>query len=53
MSEFYRIDASDLRHIEKVMTRLYREDTLSGNEQRDLAHVLYAILDTTRQQRID
>lgn len=47
--ETVEIFKSDLAKIQEVMTRLYKEDRLTGDEMRDLAQKLQAVLDITRE----
>ena len=51
-SEFFAIDAKQLEALEIVTRRLYTEDRLTGDEMRNLAHVLEAIVRVVKQMPI-
>jgi hypothetical protein len=41
----YAFEAGDMRLLEEVKTRLYEDKPLSGDQRRDLANTLDAVLD--------
>lgn len=43
-SAVYVLEAPQMRILEQVMSRLYENKPLNGDQRRDLANTLYAIL---------
>jgi hypothetical protein len=45
MTRVNHIDDADLATLRNILLRLYDATTLSADERRDVAHILYLILD--------
>jgi hypothetical protein len=49
MSKYFLIDEDQVARLERLMKRLYTENRMNGDEMRDAAHTINAVVSTVRQ----